>query len=103
PVEAGRPLFSVDTSRMDACDRMGFGSEWATAFGLALKMTKGQFAPRDGKPRDPAAGSTLAPAEVVDIDKAVAMKDEGGRMKDEVNSSSFIPHPSSLAKEEVHA
>ena len=50
-VEAGRPLFSVDISRMDACDRMGFGSEWATAFGLALKMTKGQFAPRDGKRR----------------------------------------------------
>jgi type IV pilus assembly protein PilM len=103
PVEAGRPLFSVDTSRMDACDRMGFGSEWATAFGLALKMTKGQFAPRDGKPRDPSAGSTLAPAEVIDIDKAVANKDEGGRMKDEVNSSSFIPHPSSLPKEESHA
>jgi type IV pilus assembly protein PilM len=105
-VEAGRPLFSVDISRMDACDRMGFGSEWATAFGLALKMTKGQFAPRDGKPRDPAAGSTLAPAaEVIDIEKAVANKDEGARMKDEVNSnSSFIPHPSSLsAREEIHA
>jgi type IV pilus assembly protein PilM len=71
PVEAGRPLFSVDTSNMDAVDRMGFGSEWAAAFGLSLKLTTGPFAPRDGKPRDPSA--PVAPAaEVVDIDKALA-------------------------------
>jgi type IV pilus assembly protein PilM len=100
PVEAGRPLFSIDTSRMDASDRMGFGSEWATAFGLALKLTKGQFAPRDGKPRDPSVtGSAPRPvaAEVIDIAQAAASKDEK-------NSPSFIPHPSSLnQKEEVHA
>jgi hypothetical protein len=29
--------------------------EWATAFGLALRMTRGTFKPRDGKPRDPNA------------------------------------------------
>lgn len=68
PVEAGRPLFSVDTSRMDAADRMGYMSEWASAFGLSLKLTTGSFAPRDGKPRDPAA--PMAPtAEVVDLNK----------------------------------
>jgi hypothetical protein len=102
PVEAGRPLFSVDTSRMDACDRMGFGSEWATAFGLALKMTRGQFAPRDGKPREPAAGSTLAPAEVVDIDKAVQAKEDVGSAVrtgfEEVRTADPTP-----MKEEVHA
>ena len=31
-------------------------SEWATAFGLGLKRTIGQFAPRDGKPREPKQG-----------------------------------------------
>lgn len=74
PTEAGRPLFSVDTSRMEPADRMGFMTEWATAFGLSLKLTKGTFAPRDGKPRDPSAmtqsPATVVPAaEVVDIDK----------------------------------
>jgi type IV pilus assembly protein PilM len=74
PTEAGRPLFSVDTSRMEAADRIGFMSEWAMAFGLSLKLTKGTFAPRDGKPRDPtvttvANGESVPTAEVVDIDK----------------------------------
>jgi type IV pilus assembly protein PilM len=95
PVEAGRPLFSVDTSRMDSSDRIGFGSEWATAFGLALKMTKGQFAPRDGKPRDPAV-TTAAPApvaaEVIDIAKAV-----------EVGSAVRTNPQTQPVKEEIHA
>jgi len=70
PVEAGRPLFSVDTSRMEATDRMGYMSEWALAFGLGLKLTTGTFAPRDGKPRDPSAPPAPA-AEVIDIAKAI--------------------------------
>ena len=70
PAEAGRPLFSVDTSRMEAIDRMGYMSEWALAFGLSLKLTETQFAPRDGKPRDPAAPPAPA-AEVIDIAKAI--------------------------------
>jgi type IV pilus assembly protein PilM len=70
PVEAGRPLFSVDTSRMEATDRMGYMSEWAQAFGLSLKLTTTQFAPRDGKPRDPSAPPPPA-AEVIDIAKAI--------------------------------
>jgi type IV pilus assembly protein PilM len=53
PVEAGRPLFSVDTSRMKPSDRRGTMSEWALAFGLSLKTTSQYFKPRDGKPRDP--------------------------------------------------
>jgi type IV pilus assembly protein PilM len=76
PVEAGRPLYSVDTSRLTAADRMGFMSEWAMAFGLGLKLTSGQFAPRDGKPRDPTApaatrkeATSTPSAEVIDIAK----------------------------------
>jgi type IV pilus assembly protein PilM len=68
PVEAGQPLFSVDTDRMDSCDRKGFLSEWGAAFGLSLKLTTQTFAPRDGKPRDPVPTTA---AEVVDINKAV--------------------------------
>jgi type IV pilus assembly protein PilM len=69
PVEAGQPLFSVGHERMDAADRRGFMSEWALAFGLALKQTSGHFGPRDGKPRETSRGSVLA--EVVDLNKAV--------------------------------
>jgi type IV pilus assembly protein PilM len=102
-VEAGRPLFSVDTSRMEASDRMGFMSEWACAFGLALKRTKGQFAPRDGKPRDPTAPATPA-AEVIDIEQALLAKDEAARGRDEALAA---PAPaagdSSRMREEVHA
>jgi type IV pilus assembly protein PilM len=50
-VEAGRPLFNVDASRMREQDRRGTASEWATALGLALKRTTGRFAARDGRPR----------------------------------------------------
>ena len=94
-VEAGRPLFSVDSSRMDASDRMGFGSEWATAFGLGLKLTKGQFAPRDGKPRDPATpiGAPVpVAAEVVDIAQAA------GAPKEEPRTARTASQ-----REEVHA
>ena len=55
PVEAGRPLYSADTARMKASDRRGTMSEWSQAFGLSLKLTRGHFGPRDGKPRDPNA------------------------------------------------
>ena len=68
PVEAAKPLLSVDTSRVDASDRKGFMSEWGAAFGLSLKMTTQTFAPRDGKPRDPVP---VTAAEVIDIQKAV--------------------------------
>ena len=76
PVDAGRALYSVDTSRMDATVRKGYMTEWASAFGLSLKLTTGMFAPRDGKPRDPSAPNQGA--EVVDIDKAVESAGENG-------------------------
>ncbi len=54
-VECGRPLYSVDSRKMEAPLRRGTQGEWAMALGLALKRTEGHFGPRDGKPRDPNA------------------------------------------------
>jgi len=76
PVEASRPLFSVDTSRMKPAERRGMMCEWALALGLGLRLTQGTFGPRDGKPRDPfAPREDLLPAgskaEVVDLNAAV--------------------------------
>ena len=107
PVEAGRPLFSVDTSRLEASERMGFMSEWATAFGLGLKRTIGQFAPRDGKPRDPATAAA-ASAEVIDIDKAVGNSGEEGRGPRTESNAALITQSPVLAaaaesREEAHA
>ncbi len=55
PIDVGRPLVSVDTSRMRPADRQGPMSEWAMAFGLSLKLLTGSFGARDGRPRDPSA------------------------------------------------
>lgn len=52
PVEAGKPLYSVNTSKIKPADRRGPMCEWAVAFGLALKETTARFGARDGKPRD---------------------------------------------------
>jgi type IV pilus assembly protein PilM len=62
PVEAGRPLYSVNVSQMKPSDRRGTMSEWAVAFGLGLKLTHGYFGARDGKKRDPGSGQTGAGA-----------------------------------------
>jgi type IV pilus assembly protein PilM len=50
-VEAGRPLYSVDTARMRAVDRRGPMSQWALAMGLSLRFVPGYFPARDGRPR----------------------------------------------------
>lgn len=76
PVEMGKPLFSVNTSRMKPTDRRGSMSEWALALGLGLRMTQAHFGPRDGRPRDPASlgqnsGAANGAAEVVDLSAAV--------------------------------
>jgi type IV pilus assembly protein PilM len=51
PVEAARPLFSMDTTRMRGIDRQGTMSQWALALGLSLRHVPGYFAPKDGRPR----------------------------------------------------
>jgi len=76
PVEIGKPLFSVNTSKMKPTDRRGAMCEWALALGLCLRTTQTHFGPRDGRPRDPASlgqlgGTTTAGAEVVDLSAAV--------------------------------
>jgi type IV pilus assembly protein PilM len=72
PVEIGRPLYSVNTSRMKPSDRRGAMCEWALALGLSLRTTQEHFGPRDGRPRDAAPVSPPPPAaEVVDLSAAV--------------------------------
>ncbi len=75
PVEVARPLLSADTTRMRPVDRQGSMSEWATAFGLALRSTNKTFGPLDGKPREavspkPAPGQPSM-VEVLDLNSAV--------------------------------
>lgn len=50
-VETARPLFSVDTSRMQPIDRQGTMSQWSLAMGLGLRFTSGYFAAKDGRAR----------------------------------------------------
>ena len=72
PVEVGKPLYSVDTSRMRATDRRGCMCEWALALGLGLKTTDKHFGARDGKPRDlNTAPQAPGAAEVVDLSRAL--------------------------------
>ncbi len=53
PVEAGRPLYSVDTARMRSVDRRGPMSQWALAMGLSFALHASLFlAPRWPPPRD---------------------------------------------------
>lgn len=51
PVEASRPLYSVDVDRLRDSESRGSMSEWAVALGLGLKRTAGGFAPKDGRSR----------------------------------------------------
>jgi type IV pilus assembly protein PilM len=55
-VEAGRPLWSVETARMRPADRSGAMSQWTLAMGLGLRFVEGYFAAKDGTPR------TIVPA-----------------------------------------
>jgi len=78
PVEVGKPLYSVNTSKMRPIDRRGAMCEWALALGLSLKTTDKRFGARDGKPRDPnapdpqqPASPGVAAAEVIDFNKAL--------------------------------
>jgi type IV pilus assembly protein PilM len=77
PVEVGRPLYSVNTSRMKPADRRGAMCEWALALGLSLRTTQQHFGARDGRPRDasappePEAAAAPSAAEVVDLTAAV--------------------------------
>ncbi|HEX8521797.1 MAG TPA: pilus assembly protein PilM [Tepidisphaeraceae bacterium] len=99
PLESGRPLFSLDTSRMKQNDRRGTMGEWAMALGLGLKTTKGYFAPRDGKARDPNVPWPEPPktvAEVIDINQIAAEAPAASR-------PASAPAPAKPAAEEVHA
>ena len=63
PVEVGRPLHSIDISRIKPAERAGMTAEWALALGLGLRAIHGTYGPRDGRPRDrtAAAEATAVP------------------------------------------
>ena len=55
PIEAPRPLYSIDSSKLKSLQRQQAMGEWALVLGLALRHTTGRFRPRDGRPRGPSA------------------------------------------------
>ena len=69
-VEAGRPLYSVNTDAMRQIDSCGSTSEWALALGLGLKLTRARFGRamesaeiRSRRPRrNPPPRSLISPA-----------------------------------------
>jgi type IV pilus assembly protein PilM len=86
PVETGRPLYSINTSRMDPSERRGTMSQWAIALGLSLRLTSGTFRPRDGKPRDPNAPR----------DDLAAADDEMNLMDEIIQSTPLDDAPSEI-------
>src|SRR6185295_6919516 len=73
PVEVGRPLYSVDTSRLRQADQRGYLNEWAVAFGLGLKKTNHYFGAKDGKHREALfqpSSAAVGHVEVVDLSQA---------------------------------
>jgi type IV pilus assembly protein PilM len=111
PTEAGRPLHSVDTSRMKPADRRGFMSEWTAAFGLSLRMTTGRFGSRDGKQRNPTAPRPElgGSAEVIDLTRAVATPSPvaaaalASAFEPELAGAAPLPNPAPRKREVVHA
>jgi type IV pilus assembly protein PilM len=55
PIEAPRPLYSIDSSKLKSLQRQQAMGEWALVLGLALRHTTGRFRPRDGRPRGTSA------------------------------------------------
>jgi type IV pilus assembly protein PilM len=103
PVETGRPLYSINTSRMDPAERRGTMSQWAIALGLSLRLTTGTFRPRDGKPRDPnAPREDLAPpSEEVNLMEEIIHAGQPDAPHEEA-ATNFSEH-ASVETEVVHA
>src|SRR5213075_1153913 len=59
PIEAPRPLYSIDSSKLKSLQRQTAMGEWALVLGLALRQTSGRFRPRDGRPRGASAVGDL--------------------------------------------
>lgn len=97
PVEAARPLLSVNTSRMSATDRRERMCEWTVAFGLALKRTHDYFGARDGKQRSENSPAAFVGAEVIDLARAV----QGDPAPADARSGNRNGH--SKSEEAVHA
>jgi hypothetical protein len=59
PIEAPRPLYSIDSSKLKSLQRQQAMGEWALVLGLAMRHTTGRFRPRDGRPRGPSSMGDL--------------------------------------------
>jgi type IV pilus assembly protein PilM len=98
PVDVGRPLYSVNTSRMKPTDRRGTMCEWALALGLSLRMTHEHFGPRDGRPRDLSAPATAAPGEAAPAPtSAVEVVDLPTMMRASSSEPAHAPAPAQSA------
>jgi type IV pilus assembly protein PilM len=71
PVEAARPLLSVNTARMQQSDRRERMGEWSVAFGFALKLSHSYFGAKDGRQRAESAAVEHGAAEVIDLARAL--------------------------------
>jgi type IV pilus assembly protein PilM len=103
PAEPGRPLASADVSRVKSINRRSPLSEWAVAFGLSMKLTKGAFAPSPG-----AMGSGERRggpvAEVVDLNAAVHGTQAPSGTRAAANATPAAANPKGTpAAEAVHA
>jgi type IV pilus assembly protein PilM len=106
PVEAMRPMYSVDTSRMQAGDRRGRMSEWTVALGLGLKLTRDYFGARDGKQRTEPAPAAPAPgtaAEVVDVARAAQIDSPSALTAGAIAAASGTRTPGAERPEALHA
>jgi type IV pilus assembly protein PilM len=99
PVEVGRPLYSVNTSRMKPADRRGAMCEWALAMGLSLRTTQQHFGARDGRSRDmsapvaPEETATPSTAEVVDLTAAVRASADARESIDPATTATAVLTP----------
>jgi type IV pilus assembly protein PilM len=88
PMETGKPLLSVETSRLNESVRREPMSEWAVACGLGLKLTRTYFGARDGKKRDPNGKAAPAPSSEVPND---------------IEIPEIVTEPVALKQEAAHA
>jgi len=103
PVQASRPLASVNTSRMRQSDRQGHLGEWAVAFGAGLKLTRGYFGSRDGRRREVLTGAArdndLASDRQIDTVEVVDLGSIDATGTSHAAAAEALPRP----KEAAHA
>jgi type IV pilus assembly protein PilM len=81
PVETNLTLNNIDLSPIKSARRAGTSSEWATAFGLAMKQVVGYFGAKEGRKRTaPPLPPAASPSDVEVVDIA-AVAGEGSNAR----------------------